>query len=103
MVDSVFIGFFYCVTHLSVLALPFQIQFPVCVILGIFAGLRLAQKWYLFAGLLFALALICEGACRLFEIEAIFPLFFTGMMSLCVLAGDLVGTMIQKLLSAIRR
>ena len=103
MVDSVFIGFLYCVTHLSVLALPFQILFPVCVILGIFAGLRLAQKWYLFAGLLFALALVCEGACRLFQIEAIFPLFFTGMMALCVLVGDLIGTVIQKIREKTRR
>ena len=97
MVDSVFIGFFYCIANLSILALPFQILFPVCVVLGILAGMRLAQKWYLFAGLLLALALVCEGACRLFEMEMIFPLFFTGMMALCVLAVDLIGTVIQKI------
>ena len=44
MVDSVWMGFCYCVTHISLLALPFQILFPLFLILGILAGIRLAQK-----------------------------------------------------------
>ena len=103
MIDSVFMGFFYCVTHLSVLALPFQILIPLFALLGVLAGIRLAQKWYLFAGALLALAVVCEMLCRLFEMEMIFPLFFTGMLSLCLLMGDLVGTVIGKLLKKLRR
>ena len=103
MIDSVFMGFFYCVTHLSVLALPFQILIPLFALLGVLAGIRLAQKWYLFAGALLALAVVCEVLCRLFEMEMIFPLFFTGMLSLCLLAGDLTGTVVGKLLEKLRR
>ena len=103
MVDSVWIGFCYCVTHLSSLALPFQLLFPLFLILGILAGIRLAEKWYLFAGALLILALVCEVLCRLFEMEMVFPLFFTGMLSLCMLAGDLIGTVLQKILKKIRR
>ena len=103
MVDSVWMGFCYCVTHISLLALPFQILFPLFLILGILAGIRLAQKWYLFAGALLALALICEVLCRLFKMEMIFPLFFTGMLALCMLVGDLIGTVIQKVLKKMRR
>lgn len=102
MIDSVFIGFFYCITHLSVLALPFQILLPVCVLLGVLAGFRLAQKWYLFAGAMLILAVACEGICRLFQMEAVFPLFFTGVIALCVLAGDLIGTVIYKIWTNVR-
>lgn len=98
MVDSVFIGFIYCVMNLPVLSPAFQIMFPVCLVLGIAAGVRLSAKWHLFAGLLLVLALVCEGLCRLFEMELVFPFFFTGMMALCVLAGDLIGTVIGKIL-----
>ena len=98
MVDSVFIGFIYCVMNLPALSPAFQIMFPVCLVLGIAAGVRLSAKWHLFAGLLLVLALACEGLCRLFEMELVFPFFFTGMMALCVLAGDLIGTVIGKIL-----
>jgi thiosulfate reductase cytochrome b subunit len=98
MVDSVFIGFIYCVMNLPALSPAFQIMFPACLVLGIAAGVRLSAKWHLFAGLLLVLALVCEGLCRLFEMELVFPFFFTGMMALCVLAGDLIGTVIGKIL-----
>ena len=98
MVDSVFMGFLYCVMNLPALAPAFWIMFPVCLVLGVAAGIRLRAKWHLFAGLLLALALVCEVLCRLFEMELVFPLFFTGMMALCVLAGDLIGTVIGKIL-----
>jgi hypothetical protein len=98
MVDSVFIGFIYCVMNLPALSPAFQIMFPVCLVLGIAAGVRLSAKWHLFAGLLLVLALVCEGLCRLFEMELVFPFFFMGMMALCVLAGDLIGTVIGKIL-----
>ena len=98
MVDSVFIGFLYCVMNLPALAPAFWIMFPVCLVLGVAAGIRLRAKWHLFAGLLLVLALVCEGLCRLFEMELVFPFFFTGMMALCVLAGDLIGTVIGKIL-----
>ena len=103
MVDSVWMGFCYCVSHLGILALPFQILIPLFVVLGVLAGIRLVRKWYLFAGALLALALVCEVLCRLFEMELVFPLFFTGMLSLCLLAGDLIGTVMGKLLAKLRR
>jgi hypothetical protein len=84
--------------NLPALAPTFLIMFPACLILGIAAGVRLSAKWHLFAGLLLVLALVCEGLCRLFEMELVFPFFFTGMMALCVLAGDLIGTVVGKIL-----
>lgn len=97
MEETILLTLWSCAAHFSSLALPFQVMLPVCVLLGVAAGFRLVQKWYLFAGLLLVLYLACEGICWLFEIFAVFPLFFTGMMALCVLFGDLAGTLLCKI------
>ena len=97
MEESIILTFLECITHFSTLSLPFQLMNPVCILAGVFAGVRLEQKWYLFAGILVLLVLACEGVCWLFDILRVFPLFFTGFMALCVLTGDLIGTVICKL------
>ena len=66
----------------------------LCDLLG---GGALNVDLVLLCGILVLLVLACEGVCWLFDILRVFPLFFTGFMALCVLTGDLIGTVICKL------
>ena len=72
MEESIILTFWECITHFSTLSLPFQLMIPVCILAGVFAGVRLEQKWYLFAGILVLLVLACEGVCRFDAISAVF-------------------------------